>query len=98
MELFINDELEEEKQVSINYSEVKDVIFNVTKRDLGAYRVKVHGSIISKVFFVESSAPVPAEAVAPEIEKKPKLNIVIGLSVIVVLIYILRLYLKRKLK
>jgi hypothetical protein len=96
--LFINDELEEEKQVGLNYSEVKDVLFNVTKRDLGAYRVKVDGSIISKVFFVESSAPVPAETVAPEIEKKPKLNIVIGLSVIVVLIYILRVYLKNKLK
>ena len=98
VELFINDVLEEERQVDLNFSEVKDVLFNVTKKDLGAYRVTVDKSIMSKVFFVESSAPVPVVTVEPKIEKKPQLNIVMGLSVIVILIYLLRIYLRNKWK
>lgn len=98
VELYINDLLEEEKQVDLNFSETKDIYFNVTKRDLGAYRVTVDKSNLSKVFFVESSIPVPAVTVEPNIEKKPQLRIVIGLSVIVILIYLLRMYLKNKWK
>ncbi|VVB55869.1 Uncharacterised protein [uncultured archaeon] len=98
VELFINDMLEEERQVNLNFSEIKDIYFNVTKGDLGAYRVTVDKSNLSKIFFVESSTPVPAVTVEPAIEKKPQLRIVIGLSVIVILIYLLRIYLKNKWK
>lgn len=98
VELFINDVLEEGRQVDLNFSEIKDVLFNVTKKDTGAYRVTVDGSMLSKVYFVESSAPVPVVTVEPGIEKKPQLKIVIGLSVIVILIYLLRVYLKNKWK
>ncbi|MDL5504192.1 MAG: hypothetical protein QSU88_13355, partial [Candidatus Methanoperedens sp.] len=61
-------------------------------------RVTVDRSNLSKVFFVESSTPVPVVTVEPKIEKKPQLRIVIGLSVIVILIYLLRMYLKNKWK
>ena len=98
VELFINDVLEEERQVNLNFSEIKDIYFNVTKGDLGAYRVTVDKSNLSKIFFVESSTPVPVVTVEPAIEKKPQLRIVIGLSVIVILIYLLRIYLKNKWK
>ncbi len=98
VELFINDVLEEGKQVNLNFSEIKDVYFNVTKGDVGAYRVTVDKSNLSKIFFVESSTPVPAATVEPKIEKKPQLRVVIGLSVIVILIYLLRLYLKNRWK
>ncbi|CAG0966524.1 hypothetical protein METP3_01175 [Methanosarcinales archaeon] len=98
VELFINDVLEEERQVNLNFSEIKDIYFNVTKENLGAYRVTVDKSNLSKIFFVESSTPVPAATVEPTIEKKPQLRIVIGLSVIVILIYLLRIYLKNKWK
>lgn len=98
VELFINDVLEEEKQVNLSFSEIKDVLFNVTKKDTGAYRVTVDKSTMSKVFFVESSTPVPVVTVEPGIEKKPQLKIVIGLSVIVILIYLLRIYLRNKWK
>ena len=98
VELYINDVLEEERQVDLNFSEIKDILFNVTKRDLGAYRVTVDKSTLSKVFFVESSTPVPVVTPGPVIEKKPQLKVVIGLSVIVILIYILRIYLKNKWK
>ena len=98
VELYINDVLEEERQVNLNFSEIKDILFNVTKRDLGAYRVTVDKSTLSKVFFVESSTPVPVVTAGPTIEKKPQLKVVIGLSVIVILIYLLRIYLKNKWK
>ena len=98
VELFINDVLEEERQVNLNFSEIKDIYFNVTKGDLGAYRVTVDKSNLSKIFFVESSTPVPVVTVEPKIEKKPQLRVVIGLSVIVILIYLLRIYLKNKWK
>jgi len=94
VELYINDVLEEEKQIDLNFSEIKDILFNVTKRDLGAYRVTVDKSTLSKVFFVESSTPVPVVTGGPTIEEKPQLKVVIGLSVIVILIYLLRIYLK----
>ncbi|MFZ3383895.1 MAG: hypothetical protein WA144_08220 [Candidatus Methanoperedens sp.] len=98
VELYINDVLEEERQVDLNFSEIKDILFNVTKKDLGAYRVTVDKSTLSKVFFVESSTPVPVVTGGPTIEKKPQLKVVIGLSVIVILIYLLRIYLKNKWK
>ncbi len=101
VDLYINDALQETREVHLNYSETGDIKFNVTKTELGAYKINVDNSSISKVFFVESTTPssaTPGAPAAPEKEKPPRLNIVIGLSILVVLIYILRTYLKRKLK
>ena len=98
VELFINDVLEEERQVTLNFSQSEDIRFNVTKTNPGAYRVMVDKSKMSKVFFVETAAPVPEVTEGPVIEKKPQLKIAIALSVIVILIYILRIYLKNRWK
>ncbi|HEY9247246.1 MAG TPA: hypothetical protein VIO11_10405 [Candidatus Methanoperedens sp.] len=99
VELFINDVLEETKDVYLNFSETRGIKFNVTKAELGAYRVKVDNSSLSKVFFVESAAPPePVSTVTAPIEKVPHLKLIIGLSILVIFINILRIYLKRKLK
>jgi hypothetical protein len=98
VDLFINNILEETKEVDLNFSEVKDVEFSVIKQDLGAYRATVDKSNLSKVFFVESNVSVPVATVAPEIEKKPQLRIVIGLSIVVIAIYVIRKYFKNRLR
>ncbi len=99
VDLYINDNLEEEKQVDLNFSETRDIKFNVTKVELGAYRVTVDKSNLSKVFFVESATPqVTATQLPPAIERKPQLDLVVGLSIIVIAIYILRRYLRNRLK
>ncbi len=98
VDLYINDALEGEQDVHLNFSEIRDVKFNVTKTDLGAYRVTVGNSNLSKVFFVESATVTPTATAAPQLEQKPQLRLVIGLSILVVLILVLRFYLKRKLK
>ncbi len=98
--LYINNMLEEERQVHLNYSETKDVIFEISRPDIGAYRVSLAGSSLSQVFFVGSPTSTPAvEVSVPEVvEKKPQLRIVLGLSVLVVFISILRIYLRKRLK
>ncbi|NJD76631.1 MAG: hypothetical protein FIB08_05970 [Candidatus Methanoperedens sp.] len=103
VELYINDMLEETKDVWLNYSEIRDVKFNITKGDLGAYRVTVGKSNLSKIFFVESVTvtPVISPPEEPGVQKKektPQLVIIIGLSIVVIFIFIIRLYLRRKLK
>lgn len=95
VKLYINDVLEEEREIHLNFSEIKDIKFNVTKAYLGVYRVTVAGSNLSKVFFVEEVTPTPTVAVLP-IEKKPQLKLIIGLSILIIFIIVLRLYLKRK--
>jgi hypothetical protein len=104
VELFINDIPEETKDVYINFSTIKDVEFNITKTEPGAYRVTAGGTNISKIFFVESAALTPTEIPGEaqkgiqEKERKPEFNIVLGLSILVVIIYAIRLYLKKKMK
>lgn len=100
VELYINDVLEETRDVKLNFSEIKDVKFYVTKTEPGAYRVTIGKTNFSKIFFVESFTITTEEApvLAPKKEKKPEFNLVLGLSILVVFIYILRVYLKRKMK
>ena len=104
VELFINDIPEETKDVYINFSSIQDVQFNITKQELGAYRVTAGGTNISKLFFVESVTITPAETqggaqeATPKKERKPEFNLVLGLSILVVFIYALRIYLRKKIK
>ncbi len=98
VELFINDVLEQVRQVYLNFSEIQEIKFNVTKEDLGAYRVTIGNSNLSKVFFVETPTQTPSVTGVAEKERKPQLTIILGLSMLVVVIFALRLYLKRKLK
>lgn len=101
VELYINDKLEEQREVHINHSETQDVKFNLTKPELGAYRVTIGNAPFSKIFFVESVEQITNMtnvSVIPVKEKKPELKYVIGLSIIIILIVALRFYLKWKLK
>ncbi len=98
VELHVNNLLVETRDVHLNFSETKDIIFNVTEADPGAYRVTIGNTTLNKIFFVTATNATPAVTAVPGIEKKPQLISVIWLSAIVVFIVILRLYLKRKLK
>lgn len=97
--LYINDELLEEEQVHLDYLEIKNITFKISRPDIGAYRVSFGESNLTRVFFVGSPTPAPVlETDETETEKSPQLRIVLVLSILVVFIYILRIYLKRKLK
>jgi len=101
VELYINDKLEERREVSINLSETQDVKFNVTKPELGAYRVTIGNTNLSKIFFVESqqnTTNITNVSVTPLKEKKPELKYILGISVLIIFIIALRFYLKWKLK
>ncbi len=96
--LYINDILVERRDVHLNFSETQDIKFNVTEAEQGAYRVTIGNTSLNKIFFVTAINATQTVTAVPEIEKKPGLKPVIGLSAIVVFIVILRLYLKKKLK
>ncbi len=101
VELYINDKLEEKREVRINLSETQDVKFNITKPELGAYRVTIGNAPFSKIFFVESTEKITNMtnvSVIPVKEKKPELKYVLGLSILIIFIIALRFYLKWKLK
>ncbi|NJD51799.1 MAG: hypothetical protein FIB07_02925 [Candidatus Methanoperedens sp.] len=101
VELLINDKLEEQKEVFLNFTETQDVKFNVTKPEPGAYRVSITNTSLSKIFFVESPEQVTNATNISIIsieEKKPELKYIIGLSILIISIVALRLYLKWKLK
>jgi hypothetical protein len=101
LDMFINDKLEEHREVHLNFSETQDIKFNVTKPELGAYRVSIENTSFSKIFFVESAnqiTNVTNVSLIPIQEKKKGLKYIIGLSIIIIFIVALRLYLKWKLK
>lgn len=99
VKLFINNLLEEEREVHLNFSETKDIIFGISRPDLGAYRVTIGGTNLSKVFFVGLPEPTPSLMInEPQIEEKPKFSIVLGLSSLLVMIYLLRRYLNKRFK
>ncbi|MCZ7355983.1 MAG: hypothetical protein O8C65_03540 [Candidatus Methanoperedens sp.] len=98
VDIFINDALQEEREVYLNFSEIEDIKFTVTRSDLGAYRVTIGNSALSKVFFVEAATTAPTVTAVPEIEKKPQLKPIIGLSIVIIFILALRLYLKKRSK
>jgi hypothetical protein len=99
VKLFINNLLEEEREVHLNFSETKDIVFGISRPDLGAYRVSIGETNLSKVFFVGLPEPTPAPLInEPENEGKPRFNILLGLSSLLVMIYLLRRYLKKRFK
>lgn len=101
VELFINDKLEIQREVHLNFSETQDVKFNITKPEPGAYRVTIGNAPFSKIFFVESNEQITNitnVSVIPVKEKKLELKYILVLSILIVLIIALRFYLKWKLK
>jgi hypothetical protein len=85
-----------------NISMTTEVLFNLTPMDEGDYRVEVPGTEFAKLFFVGES--LPEETPSPVVEKleekveekKPQLRVILLLSVIIVLLYVLRTYLRWK--
>ena len=92
--LLINNAPVEEKNVSINFSEIKDVNFTVRKPDIGEYKVTVNGSNLSKIFFVESPSPenVSGTSAVTKVEEKqiPRIFVITGLLALLILVYIVR--------
>ncbi|CAD7769734.1 hypothetical protein FHEFKHOI_00660 [Candidatus Methanoperedenaceae archaeon GB50] len=97
----VNDEILTRMAIA-NRSETIDLLFNLTPVDPGDYRVEVPGTDLAKLFFVEEG---PIEEEPPSLverldekaeERKPELRAILILSVIVVLLYALRTYLRWK--
>lgn len=97
--LLINDIPVKEKIVNVNALEKKDVNFSITANDIGEYRVTVNNTNLSKIFFVETAEAVVPQQTAniPVVAKQiPKIVIISGLSILVILLYIIRRRLKHK--
>lgn len=91
VKLYVNNVLEEEREVYLNFSETRVIRFNITKKEVGAYKVRVEK--LSKIFFVELPSLTPVVTPTSEIEKKKKpLDILLVLSILIIIIYILRKY------
>ena len=89
--LLINDIPVEEKIIYVNSLEKKDVNFSITEKESGEYRVTVNNSMLSKMFFVETAGEVAQQqSVVVEERQLPKIIIILGLSSLVILIYIIR--------
>ncbi|MHC1571310.1 MAG: COG1470 family protein [Methanosarcinales archaeon] len=97
----VNDEILTRTAIA-NRSETISLLFNLTPVDPGDYRVEVPGTDLAKLFFVEEG---PIEEEPPSLverldekaeEQKPELRAILILSVIVVLLYALRTYLRWK--
>ncbi len=90
--LLVNNKLEEEKTVHLNFSEMKDVNFTLTKEIAGQYRINLNNTNLNKVFFVEEREILPEEIekVKFEEERIPRLFIIVILSILAIFIYIIR--------
>jgi hypothetical protein len=98
--LIVNDVPEVEQTVYLNFSEVKDIKFNITKKELGEYRVSLNNSRLVKIFFVTTEEKVIGEEKKEEIEEKKisKIYIISGISILIILMIITRIYLRNKIK
>jgi len=98
--LMINGIPEEEKIIYLNFSEEKDVKFNITKEELGEYKVSIDNSDLSKIFFVIGEEGISKEKKEEAVEKKDegisKLQMIVGLSILFILIITTKIYLKRR--
>lgn len=98
--LMINGKPEGEQIVYLNFSEEKDVKFNISKEELGEYKISLNNSDISKIFFVVSKEDIVKEKKEEVTEKKEegisKLHIITGLSILTILILIIKMYLKKR--
>lgn len=98
--LTVNDVLEEDKIIYLNFSEEKDVKFNITREELGEYKVSLKNSGLSKIFFVISGEDIVKKKKEEVVEKKEegisKLHMIVGLSILLILIIIMKMYIKRR--
>lgn len=98
--LMINGIPEDEQIIYLNFSEEKDIKFNITKEELGEYKVSLNNSDISKIFFVTSKEETVKEKKEEVVEKKEeglsKSHIITGLSILAILIVIVKMYLKKR--
>ncbi len=96
--LMINDISESEQIVYLNFSEEKDIKFNITKEELGEYKISINNSDLSKIFFVINKEEVAEKK--EEVEKKEegisKSYIITGLSILTILILMIKMYLKKR--
>lgn len=103
--LTVNGRPEGEQSAYLNFSEEKDVKFNITRSELGEYRVNVNNSVLSKIFFVTSNGGISSN-ISSNIksnvttEKKDegmsKLDIMLGLSILTILMVAAKLYIRRR--
>ncbi len=99
--IYINGKLEQEKHVSLGLNEKRDVVFSVTKNEIGTYKVTVPDTSFTKLFFVESppeNLSIPGAAGKPEKKKRPEVFYISLASTLVILFYLARMYLERKLE
>ena len=90
--LLINNVPIAEKTIYVNSLENKDINFSVSEKELGEYRVTVNNTNLTKIFFVEAPVNVSQQPVNIAVEEKqsPKIFIVSGLLILVILIYVIR--------
>jgi hypothetical protein len=90
--LLINNVPITEKTIYVNSLENKDINFSVSEKELGEYRVTVNNTNLTTIFFVEAAANVSQQPVNIAVEEKqsPKIFIVSGLLILVILIYVIR--------
>lgn len=80
-----------EKNISLNFSEKKEVNFTISEKEIGEYRATVSNTNLSKIFFVEEAVVVPeVTPQTPIANQIPKVFIIIVLSILFALIYIIR--------
>lgn len=95
--LLVNDIPEIEQTVYLNFSEEKDVKFNITKQELGEYRVSLNNSKLVKIFFVATKEAPEQKGVVEE-KKISKIYSILGLSILVISMIIARMYVRKKIK
>ncbi len=91
--LTVNSIPEIEQNVYLNFLETKDVKFNITKSDIGQYRIVVNDTELSKIFFVkekEEKKEIGEKKDEIKEEKIPKIFIISGLLIAIIIIFILR--------
>lgn len=96
--ILINNVPVEQKTVGFNALATKDVNFMVTETEPGEYRITANNTNLSKIFFVQIAETAPVPIPKPVESKVPNIFIVVGLSVLLVFVYIIRKNLKNKLK
>ena len=98
--LIINGIPEGEQIIYLNFSEEKDIKFNIMKEELGEYKVRLNNSDLSKIFFVTSKEEITKKKKEEVVEKKEegisKLYMIVGLSILTILILVAKIYLRKK--
>lgn len=91
--LMVNDVLVEEKTITLNYSEIRDINFSFTEKNVGQYKVTINDTDLSVIFFVEHEVPVQeTPTVSPEVEDKraSTIMVIVGLAILIILIHVVR--------